>query len=1091
MHTKGDGNDLFSATNTADDTTTMRIKDDGNVEAPDFLYGAQHRSLETHINSTISTLNDASNLDLDTENIVKRSIAEGTEIDNLQVVARTTGYTRSYPPAGLYFSEGTCDNSIDLLAQGQLTYIPYDSNGDPIDTKRVVLGRAQPLQGETRAQADSKRDGLLIEDDAVDISAEILCSDELPTIRLVGTKATTTDSNGYVKPVAPVIEVQDSSGTVTFAVYDDGFVVQKGHLETDPDSLAPGHFKDGVFGDDSVYIGSSRLSYDRATHQLILHTLKHQIPVFLQGHNLPAAQVPVALDQMSVHSWIALARTFLSNPHLQASDVFPPANADWNTGAITQISNTFATERTVRVAAENALSGRIDTLEVDPTTQAAVDAKQDAIVRAATCYCDAKRTDSYTEDGSIAKPYKTLSAAITARCEDAATDTVHFVLQSGTYTGAINKTKAAINQSICIQGAGPDHTIISAPTLSSNILFLRRFAEVKLLDCTVRTGAYGFYPRDCTSVIMNNVHFEKCGSVGTVNRHDLSSTQAEQTAYWGSTDTSNGGACRIRDVARVRIRDCKAEYCARGLRIQDCGTADAPSTVQGCEIFRCLESGIYLAAGTYTGTTGCKHFKISNNIVRQCYNNGLLVIGGQHCSVVSNTVSECSNSGIMVWHPLDVSVQGNVVTKCNHVQHNGVGNLGDAWASIHIEGATGIGTGHCIANVHGNTMIQCGQGRAASVRGISIMHNDPGSYVAHPAASNKAFIGYNRDDAAVNIYNPNSVVLNEPGAGNLSAYSTTTQMNAALALKNDLIEDGDLTIGRTSGLQGAIDGKMGSTFGAIAAANTTQPVTGAGILSFGNSNWSGGGSLGAVAAANTTQAASGADVLSYGNSNWLDNTSYVEQTPTVGTIPVWPDVLNSNSTSVPTEASLSHYAAANGGQTQMQTDYAQLWSHNSGPKGVEIFTRSQVEVMMWEDLDDVNNSVRTRSDTPWTHVPYVFLPYKRMRIRLVVNRDRTGAGISQQTGSSTSRVYLRVRSPHIKPGAILVGSADLSDVGEFWSNQNVGLDIKRIRYEHNEAEVSWAIRNYLYYPPSALRNHSNGGDGFTTGSELYMDIQIL
>ena len=77
-----------------------------------------------------------------------------------------------------------------------------------------------------------------------------------------------------------------------------------------------------------------------------------------------------------------------------------------------------------------------------------------------------------------------------------------------------------------------------------------------------------------------------------------------------------------------------------------------------------------------------------------------------------------------------------------------IGNLGDAWASIHVEGATAIGSGHCIASIHGNTMVQCGQGRAASVRGISIMPYDLTSYVAHPAASNKSATPTRRAGAA-------------------------------------------------------------------------------------------------------------------------------------------------------------------------------------------------------------------------------------------------------------------------------------------------------------------------------------------------------
>ena len=64
-------------------------------------------------------------------------------------------------------------------------------------------------------------------------SVELMCSNELPSVRLVGSKATSTGASGFTEPVCPVIEVQDGTGTTRYAVYDDGFVVQKGHTNTD------------------------------------------------------------------------------------------------------------------------------------------------------------------------------------------------------------------------------------------------------------------------------------------------------------------------------------------------------------------------------------------------------------------------------------------------------------------------------------------------------------------------------------------------------------------------------------------------------------------------------------------------------------------------------------------------------------------------------------------------------------------------------------------------------------------------------------------------------------------------------------------
>ena len=345
-HDKGDGKDILRAVDNATGTNTARIDSDGIAVLHDVYYHSTATGgtstlddLDTSVENNALVLANASAIDTGTvDNLVKRSQANGTEVDNLHVVARTSGYTASYPPAGLYFNQGTCDDSLDLLGLGQLSFQPYDGNGNAITSRSFSFGRAMPLSGQTRAQADPRRDGLLIEDDAVNHSTEIMCSNELPTIRLVGTKATTT-SNGYTEPVCPVIDVQDGTGTTRFAVFDDGFVVQKGHQDTDPDALNSGHFGSVIAGDNSVYVGSSRLSYDRTAHKLTLHTLKHQIPTFLQSAGLPSASVPLALDAMTVHGWVALARTYLNNSRLQVSDVFPFANSgDWNAGGFADLS---------------------------------------------------------------------------------------------------------------------------------------------------------------------------------------------------------------------------------------------------------------------------------------------------------------------------------------------------------------------------------------------------------------------------------------------------------------------------------------------------------------------------------------------------------------------------------------------------------------------------------------------------------------------------------------------------------------------------------------------------------------------------------
>ena len=161
-----------------------------------------------------------------------------------------------------------------------------------------------------------------------------------------------------------------------------------------------------------------------------------------------------------------------------------------------------------------------------------------------------------------------------------------FKLGAGVYTGAISIDRTSATCGFTIEGSGADCTFVQAGTSfsagsSSNVLYFRDFLDVTFKDFTVRFGAYGLYPRNCTSCTVQNVRFVYLGSDGTANRHDLSGTQAEQATFWASASTSNGGACRIRSCGAVHVQGCSVDLCARGLRIQDCGSTSAVSIVSG------------------------------------------------------------------------------------------------------------------------------------------------------------------------------------------------------------------------------------------------------------------------------------------------------------------------------------------------------------------------------------------------------------------------------------------------------------------------------------------------------------------------------
>jgi len=362
-----------------------------------------------------------------------------------------------------------------------------------------------------------------------------------------------------------------------------------------------------------------------------------------------------------------------------------------------------------------------------------------------TIYVDSARTDSYTPDGTTRKPYKNLLTALQANL----TDSLVFELAPGFYDGTISLTSTT-TQSICIRGSGKDQTVIrGAPSWSSatgNVLYFRNFGRVELSNLTVKLGAYGFYPRSCQAIVIDQVKFEKLGSSGIVANHDMSQTQTQQAAFWAGAETSNGGAMRVRDCSEVNITNCEVEYCLRGMRVQDCGRG----LISNNRVYRTSEAGIYLASGTYTGDSnyGSSHFLVANNSVEEAYNNGILVIGGKQNTLQSNVVRKSANSGIQLWHTLDCRVSSNSLHNCNQLSYNGIGNAGDCGGCISVDGNSNIGVGSYIANITNNSLLACG-----SSNGVSIKCQ------AYPAESNNVNLQENFTDSGTPLENTHNIPI--------------------------------------------------------------------------------------------------------------------------------------------------------------------------------------------------------------------------------------------------------------------------------------------------------------------------------------------
>ena len=184
QHDAGDGVDILEAKDKASGVLSMRIDDAGvyrgdvvgasvqgtvvkygvgagtdlqtkvialeaDIEANEdalFDQGAEITALETTVQAGTHAETDPG-----VNSLVKRSTGLGTQINNLYVRERSTGYSPagSWPPAGLTFTQGYCTGGLDVLQDARLNFQPYDANDDAILTRIFSFGRAVP-EGERR-----------------------------------------------------------------------------------------------------------------------------------------------------------------------------------------------------------------------------------------------------------------------------------------------------------------------------------------------------------------------------------------------------------------------------------------------------------------------------------------------------------------------------------------------------------------------------------------------------------------------------------------------------------------------------------------------------------------------------------------------------------------------------------------------------------------------------------------------------------------------------------------------------------------------------------------------------------------------------
>ena len=284
---------------------------------------------------------------------------------------------------GLHFSDGIADqlNSVNLrVSRSEPTLTLTGTKADNVNVISVQDPTGSPvfgvsdtgtvdcpllLTGEiivTRPLAsDPSQNEQLFVVDGEDISCKnvdmdildcktIAATGDLCTFKNINTDNIDADDIECVKLTAsgdveaPYLELQpaavtgarqtlirgyNAGGLPVFTLYDDGELKFKHNFD---DQSKPATVASSILvEDDSLYVGSARMSYDRVGHVMTLHRLKQgHIPDYLDGRGFVAADLPSGYthDDMSVQDWLLHARDHFSEEDLDVKHVFPSSNTD-------------------------------------------------------------------------------------------------------------------------------------------------------------------------------------------------------------------------------------------------------------------------------------------------------------------------------------------------------------------------------------------------------------------------------------------------------------------------------------------------------------------------------------------------------------------------------------------------------------------------------------------------------------------------------------------------------------------------------------------------------------------------------------------
>ena len=325
-------------------------------------------------------------------------------------------------------------------------------------------------------------------------------------------------------------------------------------------------------------------------------------------------------------------------------------------------------------AAETTLQNNINTLTLNVATTGDYD-----------IYVDADFAG--VSSGSILRPYNSVADAIT-----------NSVADDRIFVKGINiiASEIVLPHALYFYGAELSEIKYTSYNASNGDIFSYSGDNTKSFSFKniifKNAGGYGLYIQKTAKLVIENCTFENNGWDGTglntilaeaggVLGYDSSSVDLQ--AFYAGSKASNGGATRIEEATQLLVIGNTFKNNLRGLRVSDCGI-NGGGFITRNQSSQNIESGIYLSVGSLGG---CQNMTVTMNVSQYNANNGLLVIGGINNKFSQNEVSGNWNAGFCAWCAANVTLRDSGLYDNNRSQFNGIGNVGDAKASIQINEA--------------------------------------------------------------------------------------------------------------------------------------------------------------------------------------------------------------------------------------------------------------------------------------------------------------------------------------------------------------------------------------------------------------------